>query len=271
MKIFEWNQELNTSMEEINEQHQTLVKLFNELSEAIYHNGNDKESVLRHSHEQLTAYINYHFLNESNLMQQGRVDARHVKLHQQQHAQFSRQFSSIWASLGSTSNPANTLLEFLTSWLAIHILGVDQLMSRQIELIRSGETPEDAYDLVTGSESGDIRAKVVLNSAHALYRVLSHLNLELEEANTDLENRVRQRTRELEEVNKELTRVNQKLAMLSNIDGLLHIANRRYFDDRLTEECTRAFRGKKQLALLMIDVDFFKLYNETTRIFSEPL
>ncbi|MEO5732996.1 MAG: diguanylate cyclase [Rubrivivax sp.] len=46
------------------------------------------------------------------------------------------------------------------------------------------------------------------------------------------------------------------------IDGLTGVHNRRYFDERLTEEWGRAVRGGTSLSVLMIDVDFFKRYND---------
>jgi diguanylate cyclase (GGDEF)-like protein len=46
-------------------------------------------------------------------------------------------------------------------------------------------------------------------------------------------------------------------------DGLTGIANRRYFDDYLGREWQRAKREQQPLALLMVDVDFFKHYNDT--------
>lgn len=45
-------------------------------------------------------------------------------------------------------------------------------------------------------------------------------------------------------------------------DGLTHIANRRCFDLRLEAEWQRSQRNGTMLALLMIDVDFFKHYND---------
>ncbi|MBF0247737.1 MAG: GGDEF domain-containing protein [Alphaproteobacteria bacterium] len=50
---------------------------------------------------------------------------------------------------------------------------------------------------------------------------------------------------------------------LSSIDSLTGIGNRRAFDDRLDEEWRRAERGGASLSLLFVDVDFFKLYNDT--------
>ena len=45
-------------------------------------------------------------------------------------------------------------------------------------------------------------------------------------------------------------------------DGLTGLANRRRFDQDLRVECERARRGHEDLALLLVDVDHFKRYND---------
>lgn len=60
----------------------------------------------------------------------------------------------------------------------------------------------------------------------------------------------------------ELERANTELARLSNTDGLTGLANRRYFDDILAQELARARRHGHPLALVMVDVDDFKPYND---------
>jgi two-component system, chemotaxis family, response regulator WspR len=62
---------------------------------------------------------------------------------------------------------------------------------------------------------------------------------------------------------KELMIANEELRRISFLDGLTGIANRRYFDEFLEREWHRAKRGKTSLALLMLDVDCFKNYNDT--------
>ncbi|RFC37699.1 MAG: response regulator receiver modulated diguanylate cyclase [Candidatus Nitrotoga sp. SPKER] len=52
------------------------------------------------------------------------------------------------------------------------------------------------------------------------------------------------------------------LKRLSFIDGLTQVANRRRFDDMLSNELRRAARQKHELSLLMLDVDYFKLFND---------
>ena len=54
-----------------------------------------------------------------------------------------------------------------------------------------------------------------------------------------------------------------ELERLATRDGLTGVANRRCFDDTLNMEWRRASRESRALSLLMIDVDFFKRYNDT--------
>ncbi|BAU26879.1 PAS domain S-box-containing protein/diguanylate cyclase (GGDEF)-like protein [Aneurinibacillus soli] len=61
----------------------------------------------------------------------------------------------------------------------------------------------------------------------------------------------------------QLQEANHRLEMLSWRDGLTGIANRRFFDEKLESEWKRAARGSTPLSLIMIDIDHFKLYNDT--------
>lgn len=54
-----------------------------------------------------------------------------------------------------------------------------------------------------------------------------------------------------------------QLRRLVLLDALTGISNRRAFDERFEQEFLRAARGHGSLGLLMIDVDYFKLYNDT--------
>ena len=55
----------------------------------------------------------------------------------------------------------------------------------------------------------------------------------------------------------------EELQRLATRDGLTSVANRRSFDDTLNNEWRRASRESRALSLLMIDVDFFKRFNDT--------
>ncbi len=70
-----------------------------------------------------------------------------------------------------------------------------------------------------------------------------------------LENRVAQRTTELQHLN-------YQLEALSATDSLTGLANRRHIDAVISSEWTRASRSGQTLALAMLDVDWFKRYND---------
>ena len=66
----------------------------------------------------------------------------------------------------------------------------------------------------------------------------------------------------LEEANQSLIIKNYQLKELAMIDGLTKIANRRLFDEMYENKYRETLRSKKSLAILMIDVDNFKAYND---------
>lgn len=84
-----------------------------------------------------------------------------------------------------------------------------------------------------------------------------------EQLNKDLEERVESRTQELHHALDELEKVNRELEKLSITDPLTQIANRRYYEDILAKELRRALRADSDLTLLVIDIDYFKLVNDT--------
>jgi diguanylate cyclase (GGDEF)-like protein len=70
-----------------------------------------------------------------------------------------------------------------------------------------------------------------------------------------LENHVEERTREL-------SQLNDKLQTLSEFDELTGVYNRRKFNDWIARECNLAARTDLIMALLVIDIDYFKPYND---------
>nr|WP_189659748.1 sensor domain-containing diguanylate cyclase [Pseudomonas farsensis] len=67
---------------------------------------------------------------------------------------------------------------------------------------------------------------------------------------------------ELRVAQQQLVASNQQLEQLAMHDALTGLANRRSFDETLAQESGRARRSATSLALLMIDIDYFKRYND---------
>lgn len=68
---------------------------------------------------------------------------------------------------------------------------------------------------------------------------------------------------QLSERERELIASNDRLTVIASSDMLSGLANRRGFQSRLDFEWAKALQGGGQLSLLMIDVDHFKLFNDT--------
>lgn len=69
--------------------------------------------------------------------------------------------------------------------------------------------------------------------------------------------------RALRKSQQELMQANFALQRLTNVDGLTGLSNRRYFDEYFETEWRQAAREGQPLALLLVDIDHFKQYNDT--------
>ena len=68
---------------------------------------------------------------------------------------------------------------------------------------------------------------------------------------------------ESKDAESKLREANKKLEELTLIDGLTRIANRRHFDAYLKKEWELSKRTSRPISLIMIDIDFFKKYNDS--------
>lgn len=94
------------------------------------------------------------------------------------------------------------------------------------------------------------------NEAEIMIRIRSVLSLKYEIK------RRKALERNLNDMARQLEHTNNMLQLISSQDGLTGIANRRYFDHFLSNEWRRAMRNGSTVSLLMIDIDFFKAYND---------
>jgi diguanylate cyclase (GGDEF)-like protein len=90
---------------------------------------------------------------------------------------------------------------------------------------------------------------------HARVRSILHFKSEVD--------RLREREKNLVETTLQLERANVLLERLSNSDGLTGIPNRRYFDYMFKKLLASGTRLSIPISLLIMDIDNFKLYNDT--------
>ena len=95
---------------------------------------------------------------------------------------------------------------------------------------------------------GTFKLKQQINERNQAYT-------KLEQNQVHLEAIVKKRTKQLSEANKELE-------YLSFTDSLTEAANRRSFDKKIQTEWYRAMRQSQPIAIIIIDIDYFKLFND---------
>lgn len=126
-------------------------------------------------------------------------------------------------------------------WTAIIFLSV---MAKDEDLARGIEAGGDDY-LTKPVGRVVLQAKV-----EAMYRLVR-----MQRALVKL-------TAQLNQANEQLNRANLELNRVSMTDGLTGIANRRLFDELLVREWRRCARIQKPLSIVMLDVDYFKKFND---------
>lgn len=98
----------------------------------------------------------------------------------------------------------------------------------------------------------------VLRSKVGVFLSLYRQRIQLEEKTRELDAKLV----ELEELHQALETSHEKLRLLSSLDGLTGLPNRRHFDETLKREWHRGIRNRKPLSIILVDIDYFKAFND---------
>lgn len=96
-----------------------------------------------------------------------------------------------------------------------------------------------------------------------LAKALNGMAQQIQDYTESLEQQVEARTGELASANVKLVRVNEQLERLARTDPLTGLHNRRHFMEQLDMEVKRGARVHHQFAVILLDVDHFKNFNDT--------
>lgn len=135
MPYIVWRSSYELGFKEIDEQHQRLIEIINELYEA-QQQGTGR-TLVRDSIVKLIEYSVYHFDNEQKLFEQYSYPAadEHIK----EHKGFIEKAESLKTEIGN-NNILVTLktLDFLKDWTINHILGTDKDFSEFVREVETG-------------------------------------------------------------------------------------------------------------------------------------
>ncbi len=253
MVTFHWNKYFETTLENTDQQHQTLVQMVNRYGELLTRADSPTSGEVAVVLDKLVAYARYHFLEEEAMMQQVGLDPRSIEQHKQFHAEFLQEVTMLQSGLGERQQNAQQLLTFLTYWLTFHILGIDRTMAKQVVAVQAGQSPEEAYlaEKVMKEEA----TEPLLQALQGLFHQAAERNQELQELNRTLEVKVAERTQSLADANYLL----EKIALTDVLTGL---PNRRHATAWLAQAWSQSERDGSPLACMMIDADDFKQIND---------
>ena len=128
MAILTWSDQLNLGIPSVDQQHQHLVAILNQLDEAVAL-GYEPQKVLSLIDE-LVDYAHYHFDNEEQLMLDSGYDSELFGKHQIQHQEFVKRIRQEQSKAQNDPDTvSNSLIDFLVEWLMGHILFSDKQMA----------------------------------------------------------------------------------------------------------------------------------------------
>jgi len=143
---------------------------------------------------------------------------------------------------------------------AIPLLGVMQRVMLCFQAVST--IPYAIYISIMLGDRGTILLYMFVLYAVGVVASMRRMDINLTES-MKLQYKNSQMVNTLSESNQQLQNANEKLETLSLEDALTGLHNRRYFEMQLELEWKRESRNKKILTLMVIDIDYFKLYNDT--------
>jgi diguanylate cyclase (GGDEF)-like protein/hemerythrin-like metal-binding protein len=254
MKSFIWGDNYLTNILSVDEQHKSLIDIINKLGDN-FSQDDVEHGVIESTLDALASYAGYHFAEEQELMSQAGIYQQHIDGHIKSHDSFLSEVLRLSSEASNGGSAAiEHLLDFLIHWLAYHILVTDKNMAKQMKLIKSGVSAEQAF--IQEEVDANRSTEPLITALNSLFSQVSQRNKELIALNKTLEDKVARRTKALIEANRDL----EQIALTDILTGL---PNRRHATQQLSLLWDESTKCSLHLACLMIDADHFKQVNDT--------
>jgi diguanylate cyclase len=140
-----------------------------------------------------------------------------------------------------------------------------------VQLAKDAESFRESKDVgIFQTKSALYELTLLQNSLNMLLKSRRSYEDQLSTLNANLEKKVKDRTKALEDSNKELQSslderqlLMKQLESLATTDSLTGLLNRRAFHERAEYEISRSQRNNQPVSLLTFDIDYFKRINDT--------
>lgn len=248
-ELFPWDDRLNTGHELVDAQHQMLVSLVNRFDQLLI-SPNPKQ--LNRALDELFQYANQHFDDEEHYWGMYLKDDDSFVHHCQIHESFKSKIADIRADLDThpIEEAIESLVTFLLCWLLEHLVKEDMQMAAHVKAISQGQTSDETAQAQT--HASNISNDYMLDTLLGIYRHLASGRVALLR-----ERQVQQKLRN------QLVETNKKLEQQLVTDPLTELPNRRHLNQIFNQEHSRIIRDGKRLNMFIIDIDYFKLFNDT--------
>lgn len=123
MAIVEWKDEMSVKVDEIDKQHQVLIKMINDLHDAMKA-GKQKEELSNIINE-MVEYTDYHFSTEEKYFQ--KFEYPNIVQHKKEHRNFVKEVVDFKKKFDANQLFLSMkIMNFLKNWLITHIMDSDQ-------------------------------------------------------------------------------------------------------------------------------------------------
>ena len=138
-------------------------------------------------------------------------------------------------------------------------LKIEEAIAQALKSVGEVNANAADYGRQLDSLSGEIGEKAIGSEVHDLVGRLMAETKRMRERNQQLENKMRTSSKEITNLREELADAREE----AFTDGLTGVPNRKRFDDKLRHEIRESGDTDTPLSLLMVDIDYFKKFNDT--------
>lgn len=172
--MIKWSSRLATGIEMVDSHHKGVFELITTFITTFRNEGPDR-GLVEAALTVLAQHSRSHFAEEEALMHYCGIDSRHICAHRKEHRTFIDDIEQLAAQMDVATSEkvkeiSEQLVRFMTAWLMLHIVSMDQAMASQISAIESGYAPQAAFASLQSDQHAAASSRLLLHSVLDLWR-----------------------------------------------------------------------------------------------------